>query len=325
MRVRMGLHTGEPQVAGDTYLGLDVHVAARVSAAAHGSQILVSKTTRDLVRQSVPLRDLGEYALAGMPEPERLFQVTAPDLLDHFPPVRAPAAEPPRERRWRRPPRPAAPSLADAAWTGRALVPAVADPALQRALAELGASLFTADRALRRADGFLARVDRDHIVERRTAQRELATHSQRARAAAARLDGQVAAVDGLGRRRDALASLAAGAAGRLDASLDRAGAEALREQVSTAAASADACVEATARALDPLSFRLERTRRKGVYRAGRRYVVPYYDDVAVERRREFETLGEASDFRTALRVAEKAQSSTRTGSHHAGAGGPSGV
>src|SRR5438067_5189954 len=48
VRVRMGLHTGEPQLGGADYIGLDVHRAARISAAAHGGQILLSQTTRDL-------------------------------------------------------------------------------------------------------------------------------------------------------------------------------------------------------------------------------------------------------------------------------------
>jgi class 3 adenylate cyclase len=62
-RVRMGLHTGEPSVAGEGYVGLDVHRAARLCAAGHGGQVLLSRATRDLVEddrpEGVSLRDLG--------------------------------------------------------------------------------------------------------------------------------------------------------------------------------------------------------------------------------------------------------------------------
>ena len=54
VRVRMGLHTGEPAVAGDEYVGLDVYRAARLCAAGHGGQVLVSRTTRDLVEHDLP-------------------------------------------------------------------------------------------------------------------------------------------------------------------------------------------------------------------------------------------------------------------------------
>src|SRR5205823_2751520 len=62
VRVRMGLHTGDPHLAADGYMGLDVHRAARIMNAGHGGQILLSQTTRDLVEQELPegasLRDL---------------------------------------------------------------------------------------------------------------------------------------------------------------------------------------------------------------------------------------------------------------------------
>ncbi|MGZ9164494.1 MAG: adenylate/guanylate cyclase domain-containing protein, partial [Anaerolineales bacterium] len=65
VRVRMGLHTGEPQIsASENYVGIDVHRAARIAAAAHGGQVLISQTTHDLVEREladgVTLRDLGE-------------------------------------------------------------------------------------------------------------------------------------------------------------------------------------------------------------------------------------------------------------------------
>src|SRR5579859_1637544 len=67
VRVRMGLHTGEPTRVAEGYVGLDVHYAARIMSAGHGGQVLLSKTTRDLLKQDLPagvsLRDLGEHYL----------------------------------------------------------------------------------------------------------------------------------------------------------------------------------------------------------------------------------------------------------------------
>jgi class 3 adenylate cyclase len=85
LRVRMGLHTGEAAVRGATYVGLDVHRAARICSAAHGGQVLVSSATRELVAdalqaQHVTLRDLGLYALRDIGRPEHLFEIVAHDL-----------------------------------------------------------------------------------------------------------------------------------------------------------------------------------------------------------------------------------------------------
>ncbi len=98
VRVRMGLHTGEP-VSGEVgFVGLDVHRAARICAAGHGGQIVVSRTTRDLGLDGLPaelqLLDLGEHALKDLTSPERLFQVVAPGLRRDFPPLRTIAARP---------------------------------------------------------------------------------------------------------------------------------------------------------------------------------------------------------------------------------------
>ena len=78
----MGIHTGEPAMGGERYVGLGVHRAARICAAGHGGQVLVSQTTRELLRDDpipdVALRDLGEHQLKDMDEPERLYQLVAP-------------------------------------------------------------------------------------------------------------------------------------------------------------------------------------------------------------------------------------------------------
>ncbi len=93
VRVRMALHTGEPSLVGGDYVGLDVHRAARLGAAGHGGQVLLSQTTRDLVAQGLPdaisLRDLGAHRLKDLRLPERVFQLVAADLPAEFPPLRS--------------------------------------------------------------------------------------------------------------------------------------------------------------------------------------------------------------------------------------------
>ncbi|WP_193315432.1 tetratricopeptide repeat protein [Nostocoides sp. F2B08] len=92
MRVRMGLHTGEPERHEDDYIGLDVHRAARIAGAAHGGQIVVSAATQELVGgrgDGYRLRDLGWHRLKDLREPEHLFDVGAPGLDDAHPPLRS--------------------------------------------------------------------------------------------------------------------------------------------------------------------------------------------------------------------------------------------
>lgn len=93
VRDRMGLHTGEPVRGTEGYIGLDVHRAARICAAGHGGQILISQTTRDLVagqlRPPLGVIDLGAHRLRSLDgPPQRLFQVTGPGLVAEFPPPR---------------------------------------------------------------------------------------------------------------------------------------------------------------------------------------------------------------------------------------------
>jgi predicted ATPase/class 3 adenylate cyclase len=91
IRVRMGLHTGEPTPTADGYVGLDMHRAARVAAAAHGAQVLLSQTTRDLLPESLgglTFRDLGEHRLKDLSVPQRLHQLRIEGLAADFPPPR---------------------------------------------------------------------------------------------------------------------------------------------------------------------------------------------------------------------------------------------
>ena len=85
IRVRMGLHTGEPLVASGAYVGMDVHRAARIAAAAHGGQIVLSLSTRVLVGEAFPLVDLGEHRFKDLAAPERVFQFGE----EEFPPLKS--------------------------------------------------------------------------------------------------------------------------------------------------------------------------------------------------------------------------------------------
>jgi predicted ATPase/class 3 adenylate cyclase len=96
VRVRMGLHTGAAQVSGDRYVGLEVHRAARIAAAGHGGQMLLSQTTHALVEDALPdgasVSDLGAHRLKDLQRPEHLFQLVLSDLPGlpaDFPPLNA--------------------------------------------------------------------------------------------------------------------------------------------------------------------------------------------------------------------------------------------
>jgi predicted ATPase/class 3 adenylate cyclase len=83
IRVRMGLHTGEPRLTDEGYVGLDVHKGARIAAVGHGGQVLLSQTTRALVDAEV--RDLGVHRLKDLSAPERIYQLEIEGLGCDFP------------------------------------------------------------------------------------------------------------------------------------------------------------------------------------------------------------------------------------------------
>ena len=91
LRVRMGLHTAEPHLGDDGYVGVGVNRAARVCAAGHGGQILLSAATagilEDLDLDGVNLRDLGEHRLKDLVRPQRVFQLEVEGLPSQFPPL----------------------------------------------------------------------------------------------------------------------------------------------------------------------------------------------------------------------------------------------
>jgi class 3 adenylate cyclase len=100
-RVRIGIHTGRPTLTENGYIGLAVHTVARVCTSGHGGQIVISSAVRDALGTALPggnvaLKSLGTWRLSGLRESTELFQVSADDLRDEFPPVRPAALAVPR-------------------------------------------------------------------------------------------------------------------------------------------------------------------------------------------------------------------------------------
>lgn len=103
--VRIGIHTGRTALTETGYVGVAVHTAARVCSAGHGGQILLSAASYEALRADasgdITFRTLGRYALAGLDQPQSLFQVQATDLRARFPKLRAAAATRPPSARAR--------------------------------------------------------------------------------------------------------------------------------------------------------------------------------------------------------------------------------
>jgi class 3 adenylate cyclase len=225
--VRMGIHTGEPALADEGYLGLDVHRAARICSAANGGQVLISETTHNMLADTdvagVSFSDLGEHDLKGLPRPERIFQLVVDGLQSEFPPLRGgdigalePGAFEGRERELAETAvgrlRQALSGLRSAGGTGagadleelgwqvRALLPA-APPVYQRALAELGGALFTSGRSLAQADRYLATLDRDSLERQLLEYREMGVVSTRAAGEVETLASRIGHIDRLATRR----------------------------------------------------------------------------------------------------------------------------
>jgi peptide/nickel transport system substrate-binding protein len=96
VKVRMGLHTGEPVVGEQRYTGIGVHRAARIGAVGHGGQVLMSNTTRELIEDDLPpgvvVRDLGRHRLKDIERPERVFQLVAEGMPSKFPALKTTGA-----------------------------------------------------------------------------------------------------------------------------------------------------------------------------------------------------------------------------------------
>jgi len=88
VKVRMGLHTGEPKVGGERYVGIGVHRAARIGACGHGGQVLLSSTTRELAEEELPpgvsIRDLGLRRLKDIDQPQHIYQLDVDGLQSKF-------------------------------------------------------------------------------------------------------------------------------------------------------------------------------------------------------------------------------------------------
>ena len=93
VRIRMGMHSGQPNPYENGYVGMDVHRAARIAATAHGGQVVLSEAAWRLAEPDVPLgvgaSDLGFHRLKDIEEPERILQLTGPGLAETFPPLKS--------------------------------------------------------------------------------------------------------------------------------------------------------------------------------------------------------------------------------------------
>jgi predicted ATPase/class 3 adenylate cyclase len=93
VRVRMGIHTGEPTLGPGGYVGIDVHRAARICSAGHGGQILLSERSHGQLGDTLPadtsVRDLGEHRLKDLARPEHIFQIVIPGFPTDFPPLKS--------------------------------------------------------------------------------------------------------------------------------------------------------------------------------------------------------------------------------------------
>jgi class 3 adenylate cyclase len=92
VRTRIGVHRGHPTRTETGYIGLSVHAVARVCQAAHGGQILISRSVHEAIveglGEEIGFRDLGQHKLRGFPRPDVLYQVEVVDLPAEFPPLR---------------------------------------------------------------------------------------------------------------------------------------------------------------------------------------------------------------------------------------------
>lgn len=95
VNVRMGIHTGEPNVSESGYIGIDVHLASRIGAAGHGKQILISETTKTLIENDLPeeisIKDLGKFCLKDFDKPETIYQIEIKGFQNEFPQLKTPA------------------------------------------------------------------------------------------------------------------------------------------------------------------------------------------------------------------------------------------
>jgi class 3 adenylate cyclase len=328
VRVRIGIHTGNPVVHDEAYLGLDVHRAARICAAAHGGQILISQPTADLLGDvaGMSTKDLGPYELKGLGEPEHIFQVVAPELRTQFPKLNAASAEqgrfvaedrgtlgraaraaaagpPVRHRsRLRLGRNRALNNYGELAWEARRLIP-FASAETRSLLATLATELFDAARLAGDADRFVRAVDHKKLDRLLKDYREMAAVSKRAKHEADVLAVRIGLVETIEEQRLGLDSLRKDVAEALDrVAGDGGGAEA--ESVSTELRGRlrglGTLLDQARSETGTLGVKLKRTRHHGVFKHGQTYVVPESDELGIESHREFGSLHEASEYRKML-------------------------
>jgi class 3 adenylate cyclase len=325
LKVRMGLHTGEPALQDDGYLGLDVHRAARIGAAAHGGQVLVSNTTRELAAgDPSEFRDLGEYELKDLPAPERLFQVVIAGLPADFPAPKTAGASPAagRERELAAAARKALAGprrlferlrpqqkrgFADLGWDVRGLIGTVPREG-RDVYSDLARDLFDAARTAADADAALDVVDRKLLVQRLHAQREQGVLSNAAERDAEVTQQRLAALDALSECRGRAESIAADVRATIREPHSAAELTALGLRLRQASEDLNGALDAAGREFAAVGARLRRTRHRGVFRVGERFVVPFDDELGAERRREFPTIADAVAFRRAVRIGQRAES-----------------
>jgi hypothetical protein len=183
----------------------------------------------------------------------------------------------------------------------------------RKPVAELAAGLFTADRAVDRADRLVHSVDRRGLERRRRDERQMAVDSDRAQARWTVLEAQCAGVDRVVDRRATVLDLAAEAEEWRSGALDHLAARTLSDRVTVAIERLDAAVDETAAQLDPLCLRLRRTRFRRVYRMGPTWAVRYFDELGAEHVRRFPTASEARQFRDGMEIAHDAKQDHRGG------------
>src|SRR4051794_12647959 len=304
LRVRMGLHTGEPGLRDDGYLGLDVHRAARISAAAHGGQVLLSQGTRELAAgEGDEFIDLGEHALKDLPRPERLFQAVGPGLAREFPLPRTAAADLPagrerelaaaltRPRRFLDSLRPTRRGFADLGWEVRALLPSE-PPERRESLLSLGRELFDAARSADEVDKALAIVERKQLAQRLAVQREQSVLSKASAREAEVSERRLARLATLIDRRAASGGGADEVREWLRARAPADALERVTQDVRRTNQDLIAAHEEARPVIGSVGARLRRTHKRGVFRIGEEFV-PFVDEVGVDRLRRFESLAEA--------------------------------
>jgi hypothetical protein len=263
--------------------------------------------------------DLGEQLLKGLERPERLYRIRVTNATDERNEAAGRSAFVGREHelaarlraRFRSPERlrrrltaftTRERGLAELGWRARAQRAGVPVTASSE-LAALGGDLFAAARSVADTDRYLNRVDRRALARQLSENRELAVLSHAAARTSESQARQLGEIDALAAARANVPAVA----DDVEAGLrDPTRTPALRAQVRRLTTELDTALAAAQGDLGPHGTRLRRTLTRGVYRLGPLYAVPYYDDLGIAQRRDFELRSDAQAFRSAVRLREQA-------------------